>query len=89
MQSYRDKKDPVLLLSVTKPIFDEVTDVIVGQGVVRHLSLPAVLHQPQVPEKTQLMGNGRPAPVNDGGEIADAEFFLRQSKKQLGSGGVR
>lgn len=48
----------VLLLSMPESIFDEMPDVIVDERVVRHLAVSPVLHQPEIPQKAQLTGDG-------------------------------
>ena len=47
----------VLLLSMPESIFDEMPDVIVNERVVRHLAVSPVLHEPEIPQKAQLMGD--------------------------------
>lgn len=74
---------------MAEAVFDEMADVIVSESVVSHLAFPAVLHEPKIPQKTELMGDRWLAAVNGGGEIADAEFLLRQRKEQLRPGGIR
>ena len=74
---------------MTEPIFNEMADVIIDKGVVGHFALPAVLHEPEIPQEAELMGDRRLAASNDGSEIADAEFLLRQRKEQLSPGRVR
>lgn len=70
-----------LLLSMPESIFDEMPDVIVNERVVRHLAISPVLHQPEIPQKAQLMGDRRSATVHDTDKIADAQFSLRECKQ--------
>lgn len=57
-------------------------DVIVIESVKEHLPLPSPPHQGQLAEVTQMMGDGRIARPQEGGEITDAHLPAPQGQKK-------
>lgn len=75
-------------LRVTQTVSNETPDMVVSKHIVGHLTLPAVLHQLQIPEQAKLMRDGRTAPCDDGREITDTQLLSGECEQQFDPGGI-
>jgi hypothetical protein len=71
-----------------KALVKDRSHMLVLQGIVDHLSIPAVLHQPGLPEGPQLVGNGGLAHAQKGGNVADAHFGPQKGADDFNPGGI-
>ena len=68
---------------VTECHADEILDVLILEGVVGHLSVPAVFHESQVLQEPKLMGDSRVGDIEEACNVAHAKFLLEECKNDL------
>ena len=71
-----------------QPLVDDGLDVVVRQGVEHGLALPAGLHQPDVFQGPELVGDGRLGEAQQRRDVADAHLRLEEHVQDADPGGV-
>jgi hypothetical protein len=71
-----------------QPLGKNITHMIVIQGIVDYLSIPAVFDQPGLPEGPQLVRDSGLGHPQESGNITDAELRMLQGAEDFNPGGV-
>jgi hypothetical protein len=73
---------------MNQALIKDVSYVFVLKGIVDHLSLTAVLHEPGLAKGSELMGNGGLVHAQKSRNIADAHFGPQQGTDDFDPGGI-
>jgi len=78
----------LVVVDMVKTDIQNILYMVVCQGVIDHLAIPAGFHQITQPQSLQLMGDGRFGHAKQSRQIADAHLVQLQSMEDLHPGAV-
>ena len=76
----------LVVVDMVKTDIQNILYMVVCQGVIDHLAIPAGFHQITQPQSLQLMGDGRFGHAKQSRQIADAHLVQLQSMEDLHPG---
>ena len=76
------------LFHVFHPLADDAADVLVGQGIIEGLAIPAEFDQLAAPQDPQLVGDGGLGQSQQISDVAHARLGPEQGVEDLDPGGI-